>query len=268
MRPQRDRSVDSSTTAMTATTATRAQYTLTRRILILGAAYIVAVMGIIRIPQLRASEVRRSSAIEVASGAITAPTTWRTGIVHRLSGVVRVTDGATLTIEPGARIEGAAGAALIVERTGRIQALGTLTQPIVPGCPSGSVATRDCWGGLVIAGNAPVNGGTPDSPPVRSTGAAGCAQRTDDALAGAYGGCAADDSSGVMRYVRIEFGVRGLQLLGVGSGTRLEHVQVHGAGSGDVSETLFETVSTRTVRLFYNGAQAEVKANGGFACSP
>ncbi len=220
---------------MPATISTSAQHPLTRRILILGSCYTLAVIGIVRIPKLLASEVARAPVREIASGTITTSTIWHAGVLHRISGPVRVTDGATLTIEPGARVEGTAGAAIVVERTGRIQAVGTLTEPIVLGCPATSVAARDCWGGLVIAGNAPVNGGTPDSPPARGTGASGCAQRTDDALAVAYGGCAADDNSGTMRYVRVEFGVRGVQLLGVGSGTQLEYVQVHGAGSGGIT---------------------------------
>jgi hypothetical protein len=220
---------------MPATLSTQSQYPLTRRILILGSCYTLAVLGIVRIPKLLASEVARAPVMEIASGTITMSTIWRAGVVHRISGPVRVTDGATLTIEPGARVEGTAGAALVVERTGRIQAVGTLTEPIVLGCPASSIATRDCWGGLVIAGNAPVNGGTLDSPPARGTGASGCAQRTDDALAVAYGGCASDDNSGTMQYVRVEFGVRGLQLLGVGTGTQLEYVQVHGAGSGGIT---------------------------------
>ncbi len=214
---------------------TTSQHLSARRILVLGAAYIVAVLGIVRTPLLQANEAPRGLVAHVATGAITTSTTWSASVVHRLAGVVRVSDGATLTIQPGARIEGSAGAALVVERSGRIQAVGTLTEPIVLGCPTGTVATRDCWGGLVIAGNAPLNGGTPDSPPARGTGASGCAQRADDALVSAYGGCVATDNSGIMRYVRVEFGVRGLQLLGVGSGTQLEYVQVHGAGSGGIT---------------------------------
>jgi hypothetical protein len=38
-------------------------------------------------------------------------------------------------------------------------------------------------------------------------------------------------------------------------------------GSG-FSESFFETVATGTVRLFYNGTQIQVKANGGFVCAP
>jgi hypothetical protein len=53
-----------------------------------------------------------------------------------------------------------------------------------------------------------------------------------------YGGCLVEDTTGIMRYVRIEYGgmsVSGpaatpaLALLGVGSGTIIENVQVHGS---------------------------------------
>ncbi len=182
--------------------------------------------------EVHGTAVRR---IDVMPGAITTSTTWRAGATYFLTGVVRVERGAVLTIEPGVRVEGSANSALVVDRAGQISALGTLLQPIIFGCPSASLQTRDCWGGLLIAGNAPVNGGTPDSPPARGVGASGCAQRSDDLVAGPYGGCDVNDNSGVLRYVRVEFGVRGLELLGVGRGTSIEFVQVHGGGLGGVT---------------------------------
>jgi hypothetical protein len=177
----------------------------------------------------------RSDAFRVVAGTIAVNSTWHRGHTYRLAGPVRVSDGATLVIEPGVRIEGEMGAALVVDRTSRIQAIGTLLEPIVFACARETIATRDCWGGLIVAGNAPVNGGVSNSPPARGTGASGCAQRTDDALAGSYGGCDAFDNSGTLRYVRVESGVRGLQLLAVGSQTVLDFVQVHNGGTGGVT---------------------------------
>ena len=38
--------------------------------------------------------------------------------------------------------------------------------------------------------------------------------------------------------------------------------------TGAFSETFFETTAMGTARLFYQGNQADVKANGGFVCTP
>jgi hypothetical protein len=171
----------------------------------------------------------------VAAGTLHGTTTWGAEGVHRITGVVRVGPGAVLRIAPGARVEGTAGSAIVVERTARLEAVGTMFEPIIFSCPADVPPTRDCWDGLVIAGNAPINGGTPDSPAARATVVAGCNQRQDDALAGSFGGCQPDDNSGVLRYVRIQYATRGLQLLGVGRGTQLEFVQVHGGGAGGLS---------------------------------
>jgi uncharacterized repeat protein (TIGR01451 family) len=50
-----------------------------------------------------------------------------------------------------------------------------------------------------------------------------------------YGGCDPDDDRGTMQYVRIEFASGGLQLVGVGRGTAIDEVQVHGAQSSGVT---------------------------------
>jgi len=38
--------------------------------------------------------------------------------------------------------------------------------------------------------------------------------------------------------------------------------------TGAFSETFFETTATGTTRLLYRGTQSDVKANGGFVCTP
>jgi hypothetical protein len=208
---------------------------ITRHAALLSICCLSAGLPMTGLPPVEAATPKTPAVVAIDAGVIRRSTTWRRGTIHRLTGLVRIADGATLTIEAGTRIEGDAASTIVVERTGRIEAVGTLTEPIVLGCTDGAVASRDCWGGIVVAGNAPVNGGTPDSPPARGTGAAGCAQRADDAAVSAYGGCAADDNSGTLRYVRVENAVRGVQLLGVGSGTQVEFVQVFGAGGGGVT---------------------------------
>ncbi len=151
-----------------------------------------------------------------------------------LDGVVRVAPGATLSIDAGTQIEAAPGAAVVVDRDGRLNAIGTLFEPIIFRCGDNASATRGCWEGVVIAGNAPLNGGSTNSPQARGVGGSGCAQRADEPLTTAYGGCDAADSSGTLRFVRVEHAMRGLVLLGVGRGTQVEKVQVYGAAAAGV----------------------------------
>jgi hypothetical protein len=161
-------------------------------------------------------------------------TRWRADRLHILEGVVRVAPGATLTIDAGARIEAASGAAVVVDRDGRLIAVGTLYEPIIFRCVDDASAMRGCWEGVIIAGNAPLNGGSTISPPARGVGGSGCAQRADEPLTTAYGGCDPEDNSGTLRFVRVEHAARGLLLLGVGRGTQVETVQVFGSGAAGV----------------------------------
>jgi hypothetical protein len=165
----------------------------------------------------------------VVSGNITANTTWTSNNTYLLNGFVYVKSGATLTIEPGTVIYGdkASKGALIIEQGAKIIADGTATQPIVftSALPAGQRSYGD-WGGLIICGRAPINvpGGT---------------ATIEGGVGSVYGGSDPNDSSGIIRYVRIEFPgiafqpnneINGLTLGGVGSGTIIDYVQVSYAG--------------------------------------
>ena len=80
---------------------------------------------------------------------------------------------------------------------------------------------RGDWGGVILLGNAPVNKVNP--------------LVEGGLLVGTYGGPDANDSSGIFKYVRIEFPgyryqlnneINGLTFGGVGAGTEVHHVQV------------------------------------------
>ncbi len=175
-----------------------------------------------------AKDARNRTAVTVLRGDVR----WGRDRTHELRGTTTLAAGATLTIEPGATILADTGATLVIPRDGRINAVGTLLEPIVLTCRD-EVKYVGCWGGVVIAGNAPINHGTPTSPAPRGAGPAGCLEYADVSVVTTYGGCPFADSSGIMRYVRIEYSTRGLQLLGVGSATVIEKVQVHrSAGDG------------------------------------
>ena len=142
--------------------------------------------------------------------------------VHYLLDRLVVRPGATLRLQAGALLRAhGPSAEIVVEPGGRILAEGTRQAPVVLTC-SAPVGQRapGCWGGLRIHGRAPITGGE---------GAAA----DDDAW---------EDSSGSLRYLRVEFAganrqqdtaVPALALHGVGLGTLMHHVQVRSsAGDG------------------------------------
>lgn len=169
---------------------------------------------------------------DVLEGDITADRTVSAANKNFMKGFVYVKSGATLTIEAGSVIKGisvASGekaASLIIEPGAKIIAEGTVDKPIVftSDKPAGQRLTGD-WGGLIICGNARVNRVT------RPTIEGG--PNTE------YGNTTSDEfnteSSGILKYVRIEFAgyplepdkeINGLTFGGVGSGTEVEFVQV------------------------------------------
>ncbi|GGG31273.1 T9SS C-terminal target domain-containing protein [Hymenobacter glacieicola] len=163
--------------------------------------------------------------------SITTNTTWSASNKYLLKGFVYVRSGATLTIEAGTIIKGDKDTkgALIVEPGAKLIAVGTAEKPIIftSNQPKGARNYGD-WGGVIIAGNAPVNTLTGTSQPVVEGG-----------IDTKYGGTNEADNSGTLQYVRIEFGgvafspdneVNGLTLAGVGSGTTIDHIQVSYSG--------------------------------------
>ncbi len=196
---------------------------------------------------------------------ITSDRTLYADTLYQVSGFVTVRNGATLTIEPGTEIQGSDQfSALVIKRDGRIVADGTLLEPIKFTC---SVAepnkTKGCWGGLALAGNAPVvegqtQTGATDDGVVAGRSAAGCNERLLEGTADVeFGGCNPDDDSGVLRYVIEEFSgleispnneLNGITLGGVGAGTTIDFVQVH-AGLDDCWEHFGGTVSSKHLYL-------------------
>ena len=157
--------------------------------------------------------------------------TLRGDTLYYLGHQLFVRDGATLTIEPGTLVQAwGQTAAIIVEPGGRIVAEGEREAPVVLTC-SAPAGWRQpgCWGGLRILGRAPV------------TRLEGVAPGVLPAERAVYGGSDAEHSSGVLRYVRVEFagaaadpepGAPAIGLYGVGSGTVVDHVQAR-ANLGD-----------------------------------
>ncbi len=203
------------------------------------------VAGVVKSP-IRAADAAGCSNV-VVNLNITADATWNVPrpCWIQLEGRISVTNGATLTIAPGTLVRGVNNpvSALYVERDGRIVAIGTAADPIEFGCIGAQ--TPGCWAGVFIAGNATVNelgSGLSTSPAIPGRQTGGANQRQGEGLGPLYGGNNDADSSGVLRYVRIEFAgnevapndeLNCLTLGGVGSGTDIDHVQCHkGADDG------------------------------------
>ena len=99
----------------------------------------------------------------VVTGDVGANETWTNANYYVLRGAVFVREsGSTLNIEAGTRVIGESGSVgtLIVERGGRLNAIGTADAPIVftSDQPIGQRGRGD-WGGLIINGRAPINFG-------------------------------------------------------------------------------------------------------------
>ncbi len=181
------------------------------------------------------------------------------GTDYLLKGQVFVRNGQVLTMEPGTVIkcDKATRATLIIDRGGRLEANGTVTNPIVltSSQPVG-VRDRGDWGGLVILGNASTNQVDPAiegiTPPVRFGGNPGNQISSNVAIE--------DENSGTYRYLRVEFGgielspnneTNSITMGGVGRGTTMEYCMTSFGGDdnfewfgGTVNGKYFISVAT------------------------
>jgi hypothetical protein len=95
----------------------------------------------------------------ILEGRITENRTLKAQYTYTIRGLVYVTNGAVLTVEPGTKIVGQGGAqigGLIITRNAKLIADGTADKPIVF-TSSSSTPQRGDWAGIVILGNAPTN---------------------------------------------------------------------------------------------------------------
>ena len=73
----------------------------------------------------------RPTQTNYVSGTVSASATWRTGDLYVVRDDLTISNGATLTVEPGVIVKFAMGKSLIVNRGGALSAIGTRAQPIV-----------------------------------------------------------------------------------------------------------------------------------------
>lgn len=173
-------------------------------------------------------------------GRIDKDTVLRAGNSYILSGLVYMVNNATMKVEPGVTIkgdyQGANVAALVITRGAKIVADGTQDAPIVFTSNSPVPRSGD-WGGIVICGKASVNS------TYTGTGGGAGTMQVEGGVDNAFGDGVAgggttpndNDSSGVLRYVRIEYAgyayqpdkeINSLTMAGVGRKTVIDYVQV------------------------------------------
>ena len=151
---------------------------------------------------------------------------------YTLKGIVKVKNGATLTIEAGStitcdKING--DNALVIENGAKLIINGTDSAPVVFTEVS---QVPGSWGGIIMYGDAPVKvlGG-------------GSTSISEDGLSFSYGGSNTTHNGGSLNYVRVEYAgkkladgtkeLNGFSFYSVGSGTTLNHlVSYKGADDG------------------------------------
>jgi len=163
---------------------------------------------------------------ELTSRTLTADKKWL------IKGQVFVRSGQVLTIEPGTVILGdkRTRGTLIIDKGGRIEANGTVDKPIVfTSNQEEGVRDRGDWGGLVILGRANTNQPDPAIEGITPAATFGTLNNTTNDA----------ESSGTLRYVRVEFAgielspnneTNSITMGGVGRGTVMEYCMVSFGG--------------------------------------
>jgi hypothetical protein len=205
----------------------------------------------------------------ILSGKITSNLTLKANKTYKLRGLVYVSNGATLTIEPGTKIVGEAdkNGSLIITRGSKIMAEGTASNPIIFTSEKPSPKRGD-WAGLVILGAAPTN--------ASFNGQAGIGEieggiNNTEGL-GLYGGTNAADNSGILKYVRVEYAgyaflpdkeINGITFGGVGNGTTVDYVEV--AYANDDSFEWFGGTVNCSHLISYKGLDDDFDTDNGFS---
>jgi hypothetical protein len=197
-------------------------------------------------------------------GNITSDLTLDSAKKYLLFNFVRVKSPAVLTIMPGTIIKGdySTKGTLVIEQGAKIMAEGTVAKPIIF-TSNAAVNTRGPgnWGGVVICGKAPIN-------------IAGGVSELEGGYGAKFGGTDANDNSGKLKYVRIEFAgvalqpnqeINGLTMGGVGAGTEIDYVQVSYSGD-DSYEWFGGTVNCKHL-IAFRGWDDDFDTDNGYSGS-
>lgn len=174
------------------------------------------------------AKIEYNEATNIIAGTIDKDTKLSKRNTYQLVGVVYVTNNATLTIEPGTVIRGddKTCGTLVITNGSKIIAEGLETDPIVFTSNKEVTERRPGdWGGIIILGKAPIN----------TIGGIHILPFDLEPMLNHYGGQDAEDNSGILKYVRIEYSGRklsaakelnGLSLAGVGRKTIFSNIQI------------------------------------------
>jgi hypothetical protein len=197
---------------------------------------------------------------DVVSDSITSNTTWTNNKTYLVQGPLYVK--ANLTIQPGTVVlfdKTAAGSALIVTNKGRLFADGQENSPIIfaSNAIPGQRSIGD-WGGIVLLGEAKNN--LPANTASGTPAGIGYIEGLPTSKNTQYGGNNDEDTSGVLRYIRIEFAgyayqpdkeINGITFGSVGRGTLVDYVQVSFAND-DAFEWFGGTINCKHLVSYRN----------------
>lgn len=197
---------------------------------------------------------------EIISGIISQSITLKANVTYQLKGQVFVKNNAVLTIPSGVTIQvekaenPADKSALIITKGSKLIINGTAEMPVVFTSAAASKSPGD-WIGIIILGKAPTN--------LNAAHIKGLPSSSDTE----FGSTIADDNSGSINYLRLEYAgglnpaqedeweidmASGLSLMGVGSGTQLDHIMVSNSRD-DGFQFVGGTANAKYLISFNNG---------------
>jgi len=169
---------------------------------------------------------------------------------YTLNGIYTIESGVTVTFDAGSKItaNSANGVdAILVKNGGKLIMNGTASLPIVL---TESTATPGSWGGIIMYGDAPINGA-----------GATATKTSEDGLNLPYGGTNAAHNGGKLSYVRVEYAgkkitdgtseMNAFSFYSVGTGTILDHLVAY-KGADDGFEFYGGTVSASDLISYGN----------------
>jgi hypothetical protein len=196
------------------------------------------------------------------SGTYTQDLTLDANNTYKINGALIMASGTTLTIPACMTIQALASGANVyvaISQGAKIVANGTANCPIVFTSDASNPQPGD-WGGLILLGQAPINSVT------------GTATATSEIANLPYGGNIANDNSGSLNYVRVEYSGgaadgqsenNGFSFYGVGSGTVVNYIQAY-AGKDDGIEFFGGTVNASYISVI-NAEDDSVDWTEGFS---
>ncbi len=196
------------------------------------------------------------------SGTYTEDLTLDANNTYKINGSLIMASGTTLTIPACMTIEALASGSNVyvaISQGAKIVANGTADCPIVFTSDASNPQAGD-WGGLILLGKAPINSVT------------GTATATSEIASLPYGGNVADDDSGSLSYIRVEYSGgaadgqsenNGFSFYGVGNGTMVNYIQAF-AGKDDGIEFFGGTVNASFISVI-NAEDDSVDWTEGFS---